>query len=68
MALMRIYGVSSLSEVVEYAPLSSFDDDVLALCHQLNEEGREKVLDYLDDLVSSRKYIKNRPNELDQEA
>lgn len=31
---------------------------------QLNEEGREKLLDYADDLVSSGKYKKFNPSQL----
>ena len=39
-----------------------------SLLSQLNAEGREKLLDYADDLVSSGKYTKNSPVQLDQEA
>lgn len=33
---------------------------------QLNDEGREKLLDYAADLVASGRYIKNHSPELDQ--
>ena len=33
----------------------------------LNEEGREKLLDYADDLLSSGKYIKTGEDQLDKE-
>ena len=58
-----------LSTCLTKAPASGSDleklSDVLA---QLNEEGREKLLDYADDLVASGKYTKNRTSQLDQEA
>lgn len=34
----------------------------------LNEEGREKLADYADDLVSSRKYIKSHTDRMVQGA
>ncbi len=32
---------------------------------QLNDEGREKLTDYAEDLAASGRYIKNRPSELE---
>ena len=32
----------------------------------LNDEGREKVSDYAQDLAAGGRYIKNRPHDLDQ--
>lgn len=33
---------------------------------QLNQEGRERLVETSDDMVASGKYIKNNPSELDQ--
>ena len=41
---------------------------LLGLFAQLNDEGREKVLEYADDLATSGKYIKSDPAELGKEA
>jgi transcriptional regulator with XRE-family HTH domain len=38
--------------------LPANDSALLALFHQLNKEGQEKLLGYADDLVQSEKYIK----------
>lgn len=35
---------------------------------QLNDEGREKLTDYAEDLAASGRYIKNRPSELDAQT
>ncbi len=43
----------------EFPALRPDEVATLSLYNQLNEEGREKAADYLDDLVSSGKYIKN---------
>ena len=49
--------------------LSSSDNLLLRLFHQLNEEGQEKLLDYADDLVQSEKYNKKTGSGvLDREA
>ena len=34
----------------------------------LNEEGKEKLIDYADDLIQSGKYIKDYPTEMANEA
>lgn len=38
--------------------------EMLRLYKQLNQEGKEKLADYADDLVRSGKYIKNSSDEL----
>ena len=48
---------------------SGQDETLLKLFHQLNEEGKERLLETADDLVQSGKYSpKNHPNELDKKA
>lgn len=42
----------------EKSALPANDSALLALFHQLNKEGQEKLLGYADDLVQSEKYIK----------
>lgn len=45
------------------------DETLLGLFHSLNEEGREKLLDYADDLVQSEKYLKKTdPGQVDCKA
>lgn len=46
----------------------SEDESLLSLLHQLNEEGREKLLDYAADLVASGRYIKIDSAGLGKEA
>lgn len=41
---------------------------LLDLLSQLNEEGRERLLEYADDLVSSGKYIKNYSDIINKQA
>lgn len=48
--------------------LSEQDKALLRIFHELNEEGREKLLDTADDMVRSDKYIKIDPAGLGQEA
>lgn len=43
-------------------------EQIMDLYLQLNFEGQEKLLDYADDLVQSRKYIKAGPNRMGKEA
>lgn len=38
--------------------------EILRLYKQLNQEGKEKLADYADDLVRSGKYIKNSSDEV----
>lgn len=40
--------------------LSSLEIKIIENFRVLNEEGQEKLFDYSDDLVSSRKYIKEK--------
>lgn len=42
-------------------PITSKEEELLALHRQLNEEGQGRLLEYADDLVSSGKYIKSDP-------
>ena len=47
-----------------------FSDEELKLVRnfrELNDEGRFKLADYADDLVSSKKYIKSNKAELDKQ-
>lgn len=48
--------VSSIS--AEFIP---GEDRLLSLYRELNEEGREKLIDYADDMTRSGKYKKNNP-------
>lgn len=52
----------------EGAQLLQDERDLLVLYRRLNEEGQEKALDYIDDIVSSGKYIKSDPAGLGKEA
>ena len=47
--------------VAETAP---GEEKLINLYRELNEEGRDKLIDYADDLVSYRKYIKSNPAKL----
>ncbi len=49
--------------IIEKAPPKE-DEALLDLFHQLNAEGKQKLLDYADDLVESGKYIKTVVGEL----
>ena len=48
--------------------LSSLDKGLLDKLNELNDEGKEKVIEYIDDLNSSGKYIKMRSIEMGKEA
>lgn len=48
--------------------IESEDHKLLALFHLLNDEGKEKAIDYLDDLVQSEKYKKTDSFVMGQEA
>lgn len=43
------------------------EEQLISLYRDLNDEGREKLVDYADDLVSSGKYIKSNPDKLGNE-
>lgn len=47
---------------------SKDEQQLLSLYRELNDEGREKLIDYADDLVTSGKYIKTDPSGLVQDA
>lgn len=67
--------IVKLAEVLDVSPsyLMGWDDEsvtpesssavdlILSLYDRLNEEGREKLVDYADDMVRSGKYKKNNP-------
>lgn len=40
------------------------EEQLISLYRELNDEGREKLVDYADDLVSSGKYIKTSANQV----
>ena len=40
------------------------EEQLVNLYRELNEEGKEKLVDYADDLVSSGKYIKSSANQV----
>ena len=44
--------------------LPNDEREMLRLYNQLNQEGKEKLADYADDLVRSGKYIKNSSDEV----
>ena len=46
--------------------LPSEERTMLRLFRQLNEEGKEKLTDYADDLVQSGKYIKSSEIQMDR--
>lgn len=39
-------------------------DDLLNLWNRLNDEGKNKLLDYADDLIQSKKYTENNISEV----
>ena len=57
------------TSVIQNNASSAQDEALLELFHQLNEEGREKLLDTADDLVQSGKYLpKNYEDKLGKKA
>lgn len=70
--LCEIYGINDISAFYSLPDDKKGppprDELLIDLFHRLNDEGQEKVLDYVDDLVRSGKYIKTRPAELGDEA
>lgn len=48
--------------------LSKDEQRLVDMFHALNDEGKSKLLDYADDLVQSKKYIKNNTFELVEKA
>lgn len=61
--LAAYLGVSTSELVGDVRELSP---ELLQAWAQLNDEGRQRLLDYAEDLAASGRYIKNRPPELDQ--
>lgn len=51
---------STCQDSISPYKLSSLEIKLLENFRVLNEEGQEKLFDYSDDLVSSRKYIKEK--------
>lgn len=51
-----------------YSPPDPTECQLLDRFRSLNEEGKEKALDYLDDLVDTGKYKKDNPAGVVQEA
>ena len=44
--------------------LTEQEERLVAICRSLNEEGRERLAEYGDDLVASGKYIKSCEDEV----
>lgn len=63
--LAAFLGVSTSDLVGDVRALPA---PLLAAWDALNEEGREKLIDYADDLVAGGRYIKKHPADLGQEA
>lgn len=71
--LASYLGVSTSELLGEEKPPGARDspapeglDELTSIYCSLNDEGREKLLDYADDLVKSGKYIKSGKNQLDK--
>lgn len=59
--------LSDLSQPSSSAPapeLTEQEARLLGICRSLNEEGRERLVEYGDDLVASGKYIKSCEDEV----
>lgn len=41
---------------------------IMAMIDELNEEGKEKVIEYVNDLIATGRYIKMHPSVMDKEA
>ena len=63
--LAAFLGVSTSDLVGDVRALPA---PLLAAWDALNEEGREKLIDYAEDLAASGRYIKKHPADLGQEA
>lgn len=58
---------SDLSPSSSSAPeleLTEQEERLICICRSLNEEGRERLVEYGDDLVASGKYIKSCEDEV----
>lgn len=60
-------GKIKLKQTAISSNLTPSDQKLLEVYRSLNDEGQEKIMDYIDDLVESGKYIKNCTNGLVQE-
>ncbi|MDY2991746.1 MAG: helix-turn-helix transcriptional regulator [Hornefia butyriciproducens] len=62
------FGISKADLVDDEPPsgssLTDGEQQIVSSFRQLNEEGRERLLNYADDLVASGKYIKNNEDAL----
>lgn len=68
-ALAAYLGVSTSDLVGDRRPGAEEDEArLLALFDDLNEEGRERLIEYAEDLTASGRYIKSDPNELDKKT
>ena len=56
---MRTFFPNDTQHAPPPAELSSDEERLLSLYRELNEEGREKLIDYADDMTRSGKYKKN---------
>lgn len=66
-AIANFFGVSIDYFIDENSSSASFilsqiEQSLILLFRQLNNEGQEKALSYMDDLVASGRYIKNCSN------
>ena len=53
---------------IEESDLTEAERKLIDGFRSLNEEGQEKLIDYVDDLLQSGKYIKMHPSVMDKEA
>ena len=68
-ALAAYLGVSTSDLVGDKRPgADEGEAQLLALYDELNDEGRERLIEYAEDLTASGRYIKNRLAELGEEA
>lgn len=63
-AINEIESDNSVKKFPSTAEAAPGEDHIIALYRELNHEGREKLIDYADDLVTSGKYIKSGPDSL----
>lgn len=67
---LELMGITEESETTVHSisPLSPSEQKLIDNYRQLNEEGREKLLDHSIDLVSSGRYIKSDKSALVKKA
>ena len=56
--------ISPSSSSAPAPELTEQEERLLGICRSLNEEGRERLVEYGDDLVASGKYIKSCEDEV----